>query len=42
MGGVDWQALPLAVEVYEVANVEALIERLMAIKGHRPPEDEKD
>lgn len=37
MGGIDWTGLPLFVELYGVHDVEALIERLMVIKQHRPP-----
>ena len=36
MGGIDWTALPLAVAMYGVQDVEALIERLMIIKTHKP------
>jgi hypothetical protein len=36
MGGIDWNALPLAVVMYGVHDVEALIDRLMIIKTHKP------
>ena len=39
-GGITWDALPLAIDFYEVENVEGLIERLLVIKGHRPPKEE--
>jgi hypothetical protein len=35
-GGLDWQGLPLAVEMYSVDDVEALIEGLLVIKTHKP------
>ena len=35
-GGIDWQALPLAVELYGVDDVEALVEGLLVVKLHKP------
>jgi len=37
MGGLDWQALPLFAAMYDVQDVEDLIERLLVIKMHKPP-----
>ena len=39
MGGCDWAALPMACELYEVDDVEAVIERLLIIKNHKPAAD---
>ena len=39
MGGLDWSGLELAVEKYEVDNVEDLIDRLIAIKTWKRPDD---
>ena len=41
MGGLDWSALPLAVEYFEVDDIDDLVYRLMTIKGYKPPEPEK-
>lgn len=38
MGGLDWSALPLFVELHGIEDVDALIHRLLVIKLHRPPE----
>jgi hypothetical protein len=38
-GGFDWSALDVAVAMYEVENVEQLIDNLVAIKLWRPPKD---
>ena len=35
-GGIDWQGLPLAVEMFGVDDVEALIEGLLVVKTHKP------
>jgi hypothetical protein len=40
MGGLDWAGLPLVIELLGVADVEALIDRLLTIKTHRPPKDD--
>jgi hypothetical protein len=37
-GGVRWDALDLAVQMYDVADVPGLVQRLVIIKTHRPPE----
>lgn len=36
MGGLDWAHLDLAAELHGAGDREALIERLMVIKLHRP------
>jgi hypothetical protein len=38
MGGIDWQALPLAMAWLGITDAAGLIARLLVIKGHRPPE----
>lgn len=38
MGGLDWQSLPLFASLHEVQDIGALIDRLMVIKLHKPPE----
>lgn len=40
MGGADWSALPLACEMYDVSDVEGLIDRILVIKAHKPPPDD--
>jgi hypothetical protein len=40
MGGIDWQALPLAVAHYGIHDIDGLIRRLVTIKTHRPPTHE--
>jgi hypothetical protein len=40
MGGIDWQGLPTAVEFFGIENVEALIDGLLTIKGHKPPKED--
>lgn len=42
MGGIDWSGLDLAVERFEIEDVEGLIDRLVTIKNHQPPEDLHD
>jgi hypothetical protein len=42
MGGLDWSGLPVALEVVGVDDVEALIARLMVVKAHKPPKEEKE
>jgi hypothetical protein len=39
-GGIDWQGLPLAVEMFGVDDVEALIEGLLVVKTHKPEVEE--
>jgi hypothetical protein len=39
MGGLDWNGLDLAVEKYEVDNVDDLIDRLVVIKSWKKPDD---
>lgn len=38
MGGYDWAGLPLACEIFRVADIEMLVRRLLIIKNYRPPE----
>lgn len=38
MGGIDWQALPLAMAWLGITDAAGLISRLLVIKAHRPPE----
>lgn len=42
MGGLDWSGLLLAVEKYEVHNLDELIDRLVAVKSWRRPDDAKE
>lgn len=37
-GGMDFNGLPLVVEMLGVDDVEGLLERLYLIKTHKPPE----
>lgn len=37
MGGIDWAGLPLAVELFGIADVDVLLHRLQVIKAHNPP-----
>ena len=37
MGGIDWRALPLPVELFGITDIEGLIHRLLVIKSHNPP-----
>lgn len=41
MGSLDWSAFDLAVEHYGVADPASLIDRLLAIKGHKAPTGEQ-
>jgi hypothetical protein len=34
-GGLDWSGLPLAVNLFCIADIEALINHLMVIKLHK-------
>lgn len=38
MGGLDWAALPLAAAFVGVADLERLVDDLVTIKLHRPPQ----
>lgn len=38
MGGLDWSALPLAIEFFDIVDVDDLVFRLMTIKAYRAPE----
>ena len=40
MGGLDWAGLPLACAYYGVADIDALVHRLMVIKLHRAAKDD--
>lgn len=40
MGGLDWAGLPLACAVHGVSDIEALVQRLIVIKTHRPPKED--
>ena len=41
MGGLDWAALPLATEYFEIQDIDDLIYRLLTIKNYKAPEAEK-
>lgn len=36
MGGYDWSGLPLACELFQVQEIEPLLQRLLVIKTHKP------
>ena len=38
MGGIDWTGLPYAVAHVGFAEVPLLIEQLLVIKTHKPPQ----
>lgn len=38
MGGIDWAGLPLAITVLGATDTEALIDAIVTIKCHKPPE----
>lgn len=38
MGGLDWAALPIVVEVLGVADPERLLHQLVTIREHEKPE----
>lgn len=40
MGGIEWEALPVAVELYGIHDVEGLVAGLLVVKGHKPAVDE--
>ena len=35
MGGIDWSALPIVIDLLGVADPEALITQLVAIRDHQ-------
>lgn len=39
MGGIDWSGLETLVDVYGIADVDGLVERLVVIKTHKPEKD---
>lgn len=39
VGGMDAAWLPYAAAMFDVADVEGLIRRLIVIKNHRPPKE---
>ena len=41
-GGIDWAGLPLLVEWFGVADVAALLQRLLVIKSYRKPAERDD
>jgi len=40
-GGIDWSGLELACAYHGVADVRALMQRLVIIKNHRAPRDDE-
>lgn len=36
MGGIDWAGLPFVVDLLGIADVEHLVDALLAIKLHKP------
>lgn len=36
MGGIDWAGVELLAALYQVEDVEGLLERLVVIKTHTP------
>ena len=38
MGGLDWAVLPLFAGLHGVDDIEGLVDRLLTIKLHKPPE----
>jgi len=38
MGGLDWAGLPLVVDLLGIEDIEALVDALLVIKTHRPPD----
>ena len=40
MGGMDWSALPLMCQIYDVDDVEILVARLQVLKLHKPEKDD--
>lgn len=41
MGGFDWSGLGLWAMKFGVEDIEGLMDRLMAIRVHRPPEEDE-
>lgn len=37
-GGIDWQGLDLVAELLGIDDIETLIDDLLVIKQHRPPQ----
>jgi hypothetical protein len=42
MGGIDWAGLPYVVAHLGVLDAGALVDRLLVIKTHKPPERRAD
>ena len=34
MGGIDWAALPIIIEIYGISDVEVFVAKLNAIRDH--------
>ena len=34
MGGIDWNALPILIDVYGIEDVDTFIDELIAIRDH--------
>ena len=41
-GGLDWAGLPVVCEWMGIEDLDGLMQRLIVIKTHRPPERNKD
>lgn len=39
MGGIDWAGLPIFIALWGIEDVEGLIDRLLVIKSHKPPQE---
>jgi hypothetical protein len=39
-GHIDWAALPIAKALYGITDEAGLVERLLVIKQHKPPQRE--
>lgn len=42
MGGLDWAGLPLVCAWMGVEDVDGLVQRLLVIKTHKPPDQNKE
>lgn len=42
MGGIDWAGLPIVAELLGVTDPERLIEQLLVIRAHKPPQDKTE
>lgn len=42
MGGIDWAGLPIVAELLGIADPEYLIEQLLVIRTHKPPNDKTE